>query len=282
MKLSLIVLSQMFVINGKISPLPISSYQNPTTPSALSSVANLSGITYNWVANEYVSVHQNQYCRFDYQFNELTCGSLACGDCEDITFLGINGDFYEYALVEEGGAEGSVAIVQSPVDSHNIRLDQVDVQWLTYANTSGGDAGEGVAYDPFNHIFYVCIEDPQMQVLSFLRPLDDKDASFADGSLLVSESLSHSQLSGLLGAGADLSSCFFDEQTGRLLMMSHTAHNISDIDLFGQLHGQINLPQIQVEGFTFNNDYSQLIVVAEPNLYLTYFASDVVFSNGFE
>ncbi len=60
------------------------------------------------------------------------------------------------------------------------------------------------------------------------------------------------------------------------------SHNISDIDLFGQLNGQINLPQIQVEDFTFNADYPQLIVVAEQNLYLTYFASDVLFSHGFE
>ncbi len=60
------------------------------------------------------------------------------------------------------------------------------------------------------------------------------------------------------------------------------SHNISEIDLFGQLHGQINLPQIQVESFTFNADYSRLIVVAEPNLYLAYFASDVLFSYGFE
>ncbi|TDR20492.1 SdiA-regulated domain-containing protein [Marinicella litoralis] len=264
------------------SPFPIENYQNPNDMVAWSSVANLSGITHNWVADEYVTVHQNQYCRFDAQLNELGCGSLACGDCEDISFLGTNGEFYEYALVEEGGAEGSVAIVQSPISTHNLRLDQVDVQWLTYANTAGGDAGEGVAYDALNQIFYVCIEDPQMQVLSFQRPTDSSDATFSDGSLVVTEALSFAQLSGLLGGGADLSSCYYDQLTGRLLLLSHIGHKLSDIDLSGVLHGQIELPQAQVEGFTFNADFTQLLVVAEPNLRQIYYASDVIFSDGFE
>lgn len=265
-----------------VSPLPIESYQNPSATTALSSVANLSGITYNWVADEFITVHQNQYCRFDALLNELSCGSLACGDCEDITFLGTNGGFYEYALVEEGGAEGAVIIAQSPMDTHNLRLDQIDIQMLTYANTAGGDAGEGVAFDPINEVFYVCIEDPQMQVLSFARPIDQFDATFADGSLVVSEVLSFTQLSGLLGAGADLSSCYLDAVTGRLLLMSHTAHTIIDVDLAGQLYGQINLPQIQVEGFTFNQDFSELIVVAEPNNHQIYHSNEVIFADDFE
>jgi hypothetical protein len=47
---------------SQVTPFPIETYQNQSTTSALSSIANLSGITYNWVANEYVSVHQNSYC----------------------------------------------------------------------------------------------------------------------------------------------------------------------------------------------------------------------------
>lgn len=279
--LSMVVEAGYFALMNA-SPLPIESYQNPTVITALSSVSNLSGITYNWAADEYITVHQSQYCRFDAQFNELACGSLACGDCEDITFIGTNGDFYEYALVEEGGSTGSVAIVQSPISSHNLRLDQIEVQWLTYANTVGGDAGEGLAYDPLNQLFYVCIEDPEMQVLSFERPSHNNDATFADGSLLVAEALSFAQLSDVLGIGADISSCYYHEVTGHLLLMSHTAHNLSEIDLLGVLHGQIDLPQIQVEGFTFNADFEQLIMVAEPNLYQIYYATEVIFIDGFE
>lgn len=268
---------------GNVSPLPLSSYQNPTTPSTLSSVTNLSGITYNSAANQYITVHQNQYCRYDAQFNELGCSSLACGDCEDIHFLGTQGNFYEYAIVEEGGPEGSVMIAQAPVSTHNLRLDQIDVQILTYASTSGGDAGEGVAYDPVNEVFYVCIEDPQMQVLSFDRPAGSADATYANGSLVVSEVLSHAQLSAHLGPGADLSSCYFNVGTGRLLLMSHLAHNISDIDLTGQLLDQLELPQNQVEGFTFNADFTLLITVAEPNSYQIYYAlSDLISADGFE
>jgi len=260
----------------------IEDYQSPGDLTVLSSVANLSGITYNWVADQYVTVHQNQYCRYDAQFNELFCGSLACGDCEDIFFLGTADGMYEYALVEEGGSEGSVAIVQAPISTHNLRLDQETVQWLTYANTAGGDSGEGVAFDGVSDTFYVCIEDPQMQVLSFARPAHDDDLSFADGSLSVTEVLSHAQLSAVLGAGADLSSCYFHEITGRLWLMSHLAHNISDIDFSGVLHGQIELPVSQFEGFTFNHDFSQLIVVSEPNLYQVYHAADLIFEAGFD
>ncbi len=275
-----VLMSQAGGIN--VSPLPLSHYQNPTSAASLSSVANLSGITYNWIADQYITVHQNQYCRYDSQLTEQFCGSLACGDCEGITFIGANGNFYEYALVEEGGAEGSVIIVQSPMNTHNIRLDQVDTQTLTYANTAGGDSGEGVAYDPFNQVFYVCIEDPQMQVLQFNRPANSEDVTFADGSLVVSETLSFNQLSGLLGAGADLSSCYFDEGTGRLLLMSHLAHRIIDVDLSGQQYAQLILPQNQVEGFTFNADFNQLITVSEPNNHQIYYGSDVIFATGFD
>jgi uncharacterized protein YjiK len=100
--------------------------------------------------------------------------------------------------------------------------------------------------------------------------------------LLVTEVLSNAQLSAVIGNGRDLSSCFFDEVTGRLLLMSHFGHSISDVGLDGMLHGQIELPQIQVEGFTFNHDCSQLVMVAEPNLYQIYHAQDVIFIDDFE
>lgn len=265
------------------TPYALSDYQNPTDFVALTSFTNLSGITYNWIADEYITVHQNRYCRLDSNLTEIVCRSLgACGDCEDITFIGINGDFYEYALVEEGGVEGSVIIAQSPVSTHNIRLDQISTQTLTYANTEGGDSGEGIAYDVLNGIFYVCIEDPRMQVLAFERPADTNNATFANGSLIVSEVLTAPQLESILGLGADLSSCYFNQSTGRLLLMSHIASNISDIDLNGVLFDQLDLPQGQLEGFTFNSDFRQLIVVREPRDYQVYFSSDMLFSSSFE
>ncbi len=281
----MILLFSMNSYSAILAPFALSNYLNPTDVGQLTASSNLSGITYNWVANEYITVHQNSYCRLDSNLDELFCGSLACGDCEDINFLGLNGEFYEYAIVEEGGSEGSVIIVQSPISTHNLRFDQVDVQVLTYAPTAGGDAGEGVAFDALNSIFYVCIEDPNMQVLSFTRPANSNDATYADGSLIVTESLSSLQLTSLLGANADLSSCYFHEVTGRLWLMSHIAHTIIDVDLSGNLVDQLILPQGQVEGFSFNNDYSELIVVIEPNNHQIYFASvenDTVFVNGFE
>jgi len=265
-----------------IAPFVLSNYKNPTKVTQLTEEVNLSGITYNWIADEYVTVHQNKYCRLDNQLNVLFCGSLACGDCEDITFMGLNGDFYEYAIVEEGGEQGSVIIVQSPIKTHVLRFDEVDVQVLTYQATAGGDSGEGVAYDALNDLFYVCIEDPNMQVLSFSRPATSNDVSYADGSLVVTETLSTNQLTTLLGTNADLSSCYFHETTGRLWLMSHIAHNISDVDLSGNLIDQLELPVGQVEGFTFNHDYNEMIVVSEPRNHQIYFATDVIFSDGFE
>ena len=267
---------------GSIVPFPLENYENPTEVTQLTEQVNLSGITYNWIADEYITVHQNSYCRLDNQLNELFCGPLDCGDCEDIIFMGLNGAFYEYALVEEGGAQGSVIIVQAPVDTHILRFDEVSFQKLTYAPTVGGDSGEGVAYDPVNNIIYICIEDPNMQVLSFTRPSHNDDASYENGSLTITESLSTKQLASLLGPGADLSSCYFHESTGRLWLMSHIAHNISDVDLSGNLIHQLELPIGQVEGFTFNNDFNELIVVSEPRHYQIYFATDKIFSHGFE
>lgn len=153
---------------------------------------------------------------------------------------------------------------------------------LSHYTTAGGDSGEGVAYDTLNDLFYVCIEDPNMQVLSFSRPNNSDDVSYADGSLTVNESLSTSQLTTILGPGADLSSCYFHETTGRLWLMSHIAHNISDVDLSGNLMDQLDLPVGQVEGFTFNNDFNELIVVSEPRNHQIYYVTDVIFSDGFE
>ena len=270
------------VLSQALSPDDLSSYQDPAPFTALTSIVNLSGITYNPVADEYITVHQNKYCRLDNSLNELFCGSLACGDCEDISYLGVNGEFYEYAIVEEGGSEGSVIIAQSPMATHNVRLDQISTQTLTYAATAGGDSGEGVAYDAVNNIIYVCIEDPNMLVLAFNRPADNNDATYSDGSLSVTEALTTAQLNGLLGNSSDLSSCYFNHDTGRLLIMSDIAHNISDIDLSGTLFDQITLPDRQVEGFTFNADFKQLIVTSEPRDFQIYTNSDKVFGNGFE
>ena len=252
----------------------------------LTSEYNLSGITYNPVADQYVTVNQNRYCRLDSQFNELFCGVLSCGDCEDITYLGTNGQFYEYAIVEEGGPEGSVYIVQSPMDTHSIRIDLPGLQTLTYAATSGGDSGEGSAYDAANNRFFVCIEDPSMEVLVFDRPAHSNDATYADNSLVVATALDTKTLEGLLGTFADLSSCYFNHANGRLWLMSDTAHNLSVIDFQGNLHEQLTLPDRQVEGFTFNEDFSQLVVVTEPRDYQTYTADieviDLIFVDGFE
>ena len=270
------------IVATALSPFSLEQYSNPTAVSALTSNSNLSGITYNWITNEYITVHQSSYCRLDNNLNEIFCGSLACGDCEDILFLGLNGDFYEYAIVEEGGSQGSVVIIQAPIDTHNLRFDQIDTQLLTYAATEGGDSGEGVAYNPANQTFYVCIEDPNMQILSFTRPNNTNDVSYENGSLSVNEVLSTTQLNSILGPSADLSSCYFNELTGRLWLMSHTAHNISDVDLSGNLIEQLTLPQGQVEGFTFNNSFTELIVVSEPNNHQIYFAIDSLFSSGFE
>ncbi len=264
------------------TPESLSSYQNPTDFTAFTSIPNLSGITYNPFENEYVTVHQNQYCRLDDNFNELFCGSLACSDCEDISFLGVNGSFYEYAIVEEGGPQGSVIIAQSPISTHIIRLDQISTQTLTYAATLGGDSGEGVAYDAVNNIFYVCIEDPNMLVLAFNRPADSDDATYSNGSLVVTEALTTGQLNGILGNSADLSSCYFNQGTGRLWLMSDVASNISDVDLSGTLFDQIDLPDRQVEGFTFSADFKQLIVVTEPRDFQIYTNSDTIYSNSFE
>ena len=98
----------------------------------------------------------------------------------------------------------------------------------------------------------------------------------------MSETLSTSQLGSILGDGADLSSCYFHETTGRLWLMSDIAHNISDVDLSGNLIEQLELPIGQVEGFTFNADFNQLIVVSEPRNHQIYYATEIVFRNGFE
>ena len=272
----------LFIIVTALSPYSLDQYTNPTAVTSLTSISNLSGITYNWITNEYITVHQSSYCRLDSNLNETFCGSLACGDCEDIIFLGLNGDFYEYAIVEEGGAQGSVIIAQSPISTHNLRFDQIDTQLLTYAATAGGDSGEGIAYNPSNQTFYVCIEDPNMQVLSFSRPNNSNNASYENGSLTVTEVLSSAQLNSILGPSADLSSCYYNEVTGRLWLMSYIAHNISDVDLSGNLIEQLTLPQGQVEGFTFNSNYSEIIIVSEPNNHQIYFATDEIFSSGFE
>ena len=254
-------------------PYELDSYTNASGFSALTSIPQLSGITYNWDADEYITVHQDSYCRLDANFNQLECASLGCpaGDCEDVSYLGVSGTDYEYAFVEEGGAETSVIIVKIPVNDHRIRIDKRPHQTLTFATTNGGDGGEGVAYNPATNTFYACVEDPDKVVYQFQRPVDFADKSFANGTLSVSTALSTAQLDAVLGTGTDLSSCYFNQRSNDLWLLQDIGQRIAVVSLDGALVDLLDLADaVKPEGLTFNAGFTTMVVVSEPNTYETF------------
>ena len=234
---------------------------------------NLSGITWNPDTASFMAVLDSSRTLFELDtdmsvLREISLSNVDYSDTEDIAYLGQEADGTpSYAIVTE---EGVVYVGQVP-DDDSTAIDLDDWQTLIYnPDDAGNSGGEGVAYDPDTRTFWVCKERSPMGVQTFTRPTTDADATYEDGSLVVSEAFDAATL--LAGYVTDLSSCMFDPRTGRLLMLSQESDYVLDVATDGTVFGTLDVDDAGLskpEGLTLTTD-GGMVIVGEPNQWASY------------
>ena len=232
--------------------------------------ANLSGITWNPVTGTYFAVRDSNRRIHELDaamvpIREIVMENVAHSDTEDIVYLGSDGSDHEYAIVSEDG----VLVIGVVADGAET-VDLSTFQTLTYADLpdtfNGG--GEGVAYDVKTGRFWICIERMPMIIYTFLRPASSEDASYLD-TLSVTEPFDAS--AAFATAITDISSCYYDARTERLLVLSHESLKILDVELDGSIVAEmaVSISGNKPEGITLHEN-QDLAMVGEGNDYRIY------------
>lgn len=253
---------------------PLDCYEAKTDPGEVSDITNnLSGITWNADSGTYFTIRDsskriNELDTDMSSIREISITNVPSSDLEDIVWLGTEDGVAMFALVSE---EGTLSVGPIALDDSSIRLDQW--QTLTYGPSPDvfNNGAEGVAWDPASGTFWVCNEKSPMAISQFSRPSDTDDHDYT-GDLVVTEPFDAEAALG--DSITDISSCMFDPDTGRLLVLSHEAAAVLDVDLDGTILGELEVRIIpsgtnKPEGITLNDD-DELMVAGEPNNYRIY------------
>ncbi len=237
-------------------------------------------MTFNSANQQYIALYNgNGYFNVfdnDLIFSKQIRNGGNGNDHEDLTFIGVTASgLHEYAIVDEYGRMflGSIAA--------DADLNYKNFQRITYASTPklSNTGGEGVAYNKALDTFYICIEgryhsDPNkaspMKVYQFKRPASSADISYLDSGLSVTELFNaESKLRPYI---SDISSCYFNNQSQNLLILSHVSEKIIEVNLNGDVQTSLDINEggRQFEGMTFNADFSQLLIVSEPKNYVLF------------
>ncbi|WP_198263416.1 SdiA-regulated domain-containing protein [sulfur-oxidizing endosymbiont of Gigantopelta aegis] len=199
----------------------------------------LVGITYNAQLKQYITLHNgnnlsnvlDENFNFIKQINNNANGN----DHEDLLYIGKTANNqHEYAVVDEYGRLFLGAF--TPDTGFNYK------QFQTITYSAGPQlknyGGEGLAYNAASDTFYVCVEgryhtDPDkfspMKIYQFARPATQADISYLDSGLTVTE-LFDAELK-LRPYIADISSCYFNNQTQSLIILSQISEKVIEVDL---------------------------------------------------
>ena len=254
------------------SDLPLDHYSTDGVVFEISEISsNLSGITWNPATGTYLIIRDSNKriheLAADFtHLREITLENVTHTDLEDIAYLGSDGDDHEVALVAE---DGTMYIVTVP-DDGSTTIDLDDAQLITYADAPSvnNSGGEGVAYDRDTGRFWVCIEKNPMTIYTFTRPTGSADVSY-DSGLTVTEPFDAA--AAFDGTITDVSSCYFDPRTQRLLVLSHESKTVLDVDLDGTILTSMAVDSglTKPEGLTINDD-QDMVLSGEANDMLVY------------
>ena len=250
---------------------PLSDYIDEDRAGEIVGIAsNLSGVTWNPATGTYFGVRDTnrRIHELDEEMaplREIVLENVAHYDTEDIVYLGSDGDEHEFAIVSEDGAL-VIGVIPEGVEA----VDLSTFQTLTFAGPpeSSNSGGEGVAYDAKTGRFWICIERNPMTIYSFTRPSGSADASYLD-TLSVTEPFDAS--AAFAAVISDISSCYYDARTDRLLVLSHESMKVLDVDLDGSIIAQmsVSISGNKPEGITIH-DSQDMALVGEANDYRIY------------
>lgn len=255
-------------IELKSSFKELSFIKNGQNPSDLSGVAwSPETQSYFLILNKRGLVYET-----DEKFSlKRTITIAGIGDSEEIVYLGMQENeghnYPEFAISEESGTISILTITEKNIydakkDAHQFSINVDNENW-------GNQGIEGLAYDKVNKIFYAGKEKGPMTVYKFQRPLDSS-IKIVKPTLLFSDNQLKKHIT-------DISGLFFNQETKRLMILSHESSSLLDMQEDGQLVNKYILEKYinkklfkslksQYEGVTIGKD-GDLVLTSEPYHY---------------
>ena len=236
--------------------------------------SDLSGVTWSPETRSYFLILNKLGLVYETDENfslKRTITILGIGDSEEIVYLGMKEsegrNFPELAIAEESGVISIITITEK--DVYDTKTDAYQFT-INVDNANWGNKGiEGLAYDKMNKTFYAAKEIGPMAVYKFQRPVNSS-VKVVKPTLLFADNQLKAHVS-------DISGLFFNQETKRLMILSHESYSLLDIQEDGKLVNKYNLSKYiskklfkslksQFEGVTIGKD-GGLVLTSEPYHY---------------
>jgi uncharacterized protein YjiK len=235
---------------------------------------DLSGVTWSPETRSYFLILNKLGLVYETDENfslKRTITIAGIGDSEEIVYLGMQDEegqnFPEVAISDESGRISILTITEKSIydakkDAHQFTINVNNESW-------GNKGIEGLAYDKVNKIFYAGKEIAPMAVYKFQRP-NDSSIKIIKPTILFSDNQLKKHIT-------DISGLFFNQETQRLMILSHESSSLLDMKEDGQLVNRYNLSKYitkglfkslksQYEGVTIGKD-GDLVLTSEPYHY---------------
>lgn len=236
--------------------------------------SDLSGVTWSPETRSYFLILNKLGLVYETDENfslKRTITISGIGDSEEIVYLGMQENegrnFPELAIADESGMISILTITEK--NSYDTKLDAHQFT-INVDNANWGNKGiEGLAYDKMNKTFYAAKEIGPMAIYKFQRPVDSS-VKIVKPTLLFSDN----QLKGHI---TDISGLFFNQETQRLMILSHESYSLLDMQVDGKLVNKYSLSKFitkrlfksvksQFEGVALGKD-GDLVLTSEPYHY---------------
>lgn len=243
----------------EIPSLDLGQYQLTGNPVELPYISkNASGLTYNPDTNTLFAVINHPESIIEMDKNGHLLRAISLGGFEDTEGLVYIGN-ERFVILEERRR----SIVMIPISADTVHIDRRGLRSLALPISGEANKGfEGIAADVASGRLFVVNEKKPRQLLQidgFINYLPTTELS--EPWNLEDNSLGNSDIAGL----------HFDAQTGHLLLLSEESGKLSESDLRGTRHSQLNFGSLdrripQAEGVTLD-DEGNLFILSEPNLF---------------
>jgi uncharacterized protein YjiK len=216
-------------------------------PDGGSGATDFSGVAYNHDTGTLFVVDNSKEDVFEYTVDGTllrVITGVGFNDTEGIFYLG--GD--QFAISEEKLAVLNVVTIDAATTS-------IDRSQATLIQPTLGDKLEGVAYDQVGGVFYAVNERSPMEVYR----IEWDGTATLEAAVTATAAGFVTDLAGIHVVGGN---------DPRLYLLSQESATLLEVDLLGQVHGNLSLPGANLEGVSLSPAGSDLYVVGEPRDYL--------------